>query len=142
VISLNSVVIIEDMNVESEVESSKVEMGLGQHCGHISMMFQFLSRKALRFIKRRLTAMQVATPDDQASDHSDEDDDFFVKTKHDNSTALMQLDEYLLSPSTEPMTATTWPLNKRLFFKTNTLPCQLALHARACSVQLGISLPQ
>ena len=68
-------VIVVDMNVESGVESSEVEMGLGQHCGHISMMFQFLSRKALRFIKRRLTAMQDETPDDQAADHSNEDDD-------------------------------------------------------------------
>ena len=48
----------------------------------------------------------------QTSDHSDENDDFFVK-KCDNSTALMQLDEYLLNPSTEMMTVTA-------FFKTNT----------------------
>jgi len=49
--------------------------------------------------------MQEVTPDDQASDHLDEDDDFFIK-KRDNSTALTQLDEYLLSPSTETMAVT------------------------------------
>ena len=62
--------------------------------------------------------MQEATPDDQASDHLDEDDDFFVK-KSDNPTALTQLDEYLLSPSTETMTV--------LFFETNPpLPASAA----------------
>jgi len=42
-------------------------------------MFRFLSRWGLMFIKRCLTARLEATPDDQASDHSDEDEDFLVK---------------------------------------------------------------
>jgi len=70
--------------------------------------------------------MQEATPDNQTSDHSDKNDYFFVK-KCDNSTALMQLGELLLSPSTETMTVAAWPLNKRLFFETNTpLPTSAA----------------
>ena len=89
-ISLNSIVIMADLNVESEVES-----------GHIC-----------RRCFDSLTAMQEATPDDQSFDHSDEDDDFFVKK---------QLVEYLLSPSTESMTVAIWPLIKRLFFEINTL---------------------
>ena len=35
---------------------------------------------------------EEATPDDQASDHSDEDDDLFIKTRG-NSTDLTQLDD-------------------------------------------------
>jgi len=85
--------------------------------------------------------MQEATPDDQASDHLDEDDNFFVK-KRDNSSALTQLDEYLLSPSTETMTVVAWTIIKQLFFKQKTLPCQLALDTSNCSVQLDISSPQ
>ncbi|KAK2144118.1 hypothetical protein LSH36_784g01041 [Paralvinella palmiformis] len=69
--------------------------------------------------------MQEATPDDQASDHSDED--FFVK-KHDNSTAITQLDEYLTSSSTETMTSQHGHLSSSSSSK-QTLPCQLALHA-------------
>ena len=59
--------------------------------------------------------MQEATPDDQASDHLDVDDNFFVKICN-KSTALKQLDEYLPSPSTEMMTVAAWPLIKRLLF--------------------------
>jgi len=63
-------------------------MDPGQHLWpYLLTMFRFLLRKGLRLIMRHLTtAMQEATPDDQASDHSVEDDDFFVK-KGDNSTA-------------------------------------------------------
>ena len=54
-----------DVNVESKVESDEGEMGPGQHpWPYLSTMFRFLSRKGLRFTKRRLTAMQEATPDD------------------------------------------------------------------------------
>ena len=65
--------------------------------------------------------MQEATPDP-----SDEDDNFFVK-KRDNSTAVTQLDEYLLSSSTETILVAAWPVNKRLLFETNTsLPTSAA----------------
>jgi len=95
-------------------------MGLGQHPRpYLSSMFWLLLRKGLRLIKRPLTAMQEATPDDQESDYSDENDYVFVK-KEDNSTALTQFDEYLPSPSTEMMTVTAWPLIERLLCKTNT----------------------
>jgi len=86
-----------------------------------------------------MTATQEATPDEQASDHSDEDGEFFVK-KRDNSIAQTQLDEYLASTSTETMTVAAWQLIKRLFFETNT-PLPASLHASACSVQLGITSP-
>ena len=66
-ISLNSIVIMAAMNVESKVESGQGEMGPGQHLWpYLLMIFRFLSRKGLRFMKRCLTAMQEATPDDQA----------------------------------------------------------------------------
>ena len=92
-------------------------------------MFRFLSRKGPRFIKQHLTTMQEATPDDQTSDHSDEDDDFFVK-KRDNPTAVTQLDEYRPIPSTETMTVAALSLIKRLFFETNTpLPGKRCMRA-------------
>ena len=91
-----------------------------------TLVFQFLSRKGFRFTKQHLIAMHEATSDDQASDHLDEDDDFFVKM-HNNSTALTQLHDYLLSPSTETMAVASLPLNKRLFFETKTpLPTSAA----------------
>ena len=52
----------------------------------------------LKFVKWRPTAPQEATPDDQALDYSHEDVDFFVR-KCDHSTALVQLEKYLLNPS-------------------------------------------
>jgi len=95
-ISLNSIAIMADVNLES-----KVERGPEQHLWpYLSTIFRFLSMKGLRFIKQCLTAMQEATADDQPLDHLDEYDDFFVK-KRVKSTALMQLNEYLMSPPTE-----------------------------------------
>ena len=80
-----------------------------------------------------LTAMQEAIPDDQASDHSDEDDDFFLLKGATISTTLTQLDEYLLSPSTETMTV--------LFFETNPpLPASAACE-RLFSVAGHIFIP-
>jgi hypothetical protein len=69
-----------------------------------------------------------------------EDGDFFVK-KRDNSTALTQLDEYLLSPSIETMTVIAWPLNKRLFFETSTPPPASAACERLFSATRHIFSP-
>ena len=136
-ISLNYIGIVVDVDVESKIENGEEEIGMGQHLWpYLSTTFQFLSRKGLKFIKQRLTAMQQATPDDQASDHSDKYD-FFVK-KCDNLTAPTQLDEYLLMSFTEMMTIAAWALTKRRFFETNNTP----MAASTCSVQLGITPSQ
>ena len=92
----------------------------------------------MRVTKRRLTAMQETAPGDQASSEpSDEDDDFFAR-KPNTSTAVTQLEEYLMSRSSETAAVTAQPL---VCSSKQTLPCLLALRASACSVQLGTLSP-
>ena len=81
----------------------------------------------MRFIRQRLTAMQEETfTPDQAAAEPEDDDDFFARRRND-LTELTQLDEYLLSRSTETVSVAAWPLMKRLFFETNTaLPASAA----------------
>ena len=72
-----------------------------------------------------------------SGEDNDDDDDFFVKKRSDCS-GQVQLDEYLLSRSTETAAVMEWHWSRNCLF-LRTLPFQLALRANGCSVQLDIS---
>ena len=79
------------------------------------------------YIKRKLVekeSMELSTSEETAGDGSDEGDDdaFFFPQMKESSSALLQLEEYLSSQSTETSSIATWPLLKDLFFIILIIP--------------------